>query len=85
MFYVYVLYSSDFERYYVGISTNIQRRLKGHNSAKVISTKAFRPWAIVHFESFPTRIEARHREKYLKSAAGRRWRKLNIRPRGATE
>ncbi len=39
---------------------------------------AFCPWEIIHAEIFETRIEARKREKYFKSAAGRRWRKLNL-------
>ncbi|MDC6362636.1 MULTISPECIES: GIY-YIG nuclease family protein [Flavobacteriaceae] len=85
MFFVYVLYSSKFERYYVGFTKDIARRLKEHNAGKTTSTKPFVPWKLVHEESFETLAEARKREKYLKSAAGRRWRKLHIRPRGATE
>nr|WP_299384610.1 GIY-YIG nuclease family protein [Allomuricauda sp.] len=85
MFYVYVLYSTGCHRYYVGMTTNIERRLAEHNHGKTRSTKSFIPWTVVHRESFKTRLEARQREKYLKSAAGRRWRKENIRPRGATE
>ena len=78
MYFIYVLYSKNFDRYYVGLSSNIELRLKQHNSKKVKSTKAFAPWEIIHFEKFETRIEARKREKYLKSAAGRRWRKNNL-------
>jgi len=78
MFFVYIIYSVGFDRYYVGLSSNVILRLKAHNSGVVKSTKAFRPWKIVHTELFETRIEARRREKYLKSAAGRRWRKNNL-------
>ncbi|RFN59799.1 GIY-YIG nuclease family protein [Marixanthomonas ophiurae] len=85
MFYVYVLYSIGFDRYYIGMSMRLQERLFEHNAGKTKSTKAFIPWKVVHTESFSTRMEARSREKYLKSAAGRKWRKQNIRPRGATE
>ncbi len=85
MFYVYVLYSSTIDRYYIGMTINIIRRLNEHNSKKTPSTRIGIPWIVVHQEVFETRIEARSREKYLKSAAGRRWRKQNIRPRGATE
>ena len=83
--YVYVLYSSKYNRFYVGMTTNLENRLFEHNIGKSQSTLPYRPWKIVHNEVFETRINARKREKYLKSAAGRRWRKLNIRPRGATE
>ncbi len=85
MFKVYIIYSRDFDRYYVGMTDNMDVRLKQHNSKKTRSTKAFVPWEVVHVEKYLTRTEAREREKYLKSAAGRRWRKSNIRPRGATE
>ncbi|WP_340075493.1 GIY-YIG nuclease family protein [Leptobacterium sp. I13] len=59
-------------------------RLKQHNAGKTTSTKAFIPWEIVHTEVYDTAELARNREKYLKSAAGRRWRKDNIRPRSST-
>ena len=85
MFYVYVLYSPSSERYYVGMTANINRRLGEHNLGNTPSTKPFIPWVVVFQEEFSKRPEARLREKYLKSAAGRRWRKENIRPRGATE
>lgn len=84
MFYVYVLYSYNFDRYYVGMTKSLDKRLAEHNKGEMKSTKAFVPWIIVHNEIFETRLLARQREKYLKSAAGRRWRKQNIWPRGAT-
>jgi putative endonuclease len=77
-YFVYVLFSNTFGKYYIGMTSDLDRRLSQHNSNQVKSTKAFSPWSIVHRESFKTRLEARRREKYLKSAAGRRWRKINI-------
>jgi putative endonuclease len=77
-YFIYIIYSESFDRYYVGLSKDIDSRLKTHNSGKVKSTKAFKPWILVHTEQFETRIEARKREKYFKSSAGRRWRKNNL-------
>ncbi len=85
MFFVYVLFSSKFGRFYVGMTNDMERRLAEHNNKKMSSTKAYVPWKIIHVEKLLSRREARDREKYLKSAAGRRWRNKNIRPRGATE
>src|SRR5690554_1137262 len=86
MYYVYVLYSKKFGRMYVGMTVDPTVRLKEHNSGKTRSTKAFVPWELIHSEVYLTRDDAREREKYLKSAAGRRWRNKNIEwPRGATE
>jgi len=78
MFNVYIIFSESFDRFYVGMSSNVKNRLKEHNSKSVKSTKAFVPWKLIHIEKFETRIEARKREKYLKTAAGRKWRKINL-------
>lgn len=60
------------------MSSEIYERLKTHNSGKVKSTKSYVPWELFYKETLNTRIEARKREKYLKSAAGRKWRKNNL-------
>ena len=73
MFYVYILYSAASNRYYVGSAADLIVRLRKHNEGKVRSTKAYRPWAIIHQECFKTRSEARKREnqiKRMKSGAG---------------
>jgi len=72
LFFVYVLFSENSNRFYIGITENVEKRLKIHNAGKVKSTKAFIPWDVIHFEEYVSRIDARKREKYLKSAAGRR-------------
>ena len=70
---VYVLRSlADGDRY-VGLSTDVPRRIEEHSSGKVKSTKARVPFVLVYQESFDTLKEARTREKYFKTAAGRRW------------
>ncbi|MDP6527716.1 MAG: GIY-YIG nuclease family protein [Candidatus Pacebacteria bacterium] len=59
---------------YIGLSQNTEERLKEHNAGRVKSTKPKRPWNLLYKESFRTRTDARKREEYLKSAAGRRFR-----------
>jgi putative endonuclease len=70
--YVYVLQSIDGLHQYVGMSADPESRLKEHNAGQSRFTKTFRPWKIVYIETAGTREEAREREKYYKSAAGRR-------------
>ena len=60
------------------MSKEVKIRLNSHNNKEVKSTKSYVPWQVVHTEEFSTRLLARDREKYLKSAAGRRWRKNNL-------
>ncbi|QCX02422.1 GIY-YIG nuclease family protein [Aggregatimonas sangjinii] len=78
MFFVYVIFSDDFNRFYVGMSKHPHVRLNQHNSGKTKSTKPFVPWRIIHLENYELSVMARKREKYLKSAGGRKWRKNNI-------
>jgi putative endonuclease len=72
---VYALKNFVNAEIYVGISENPERRLKEHNSGKNRYTKAFMPWKILYTESHPDYAEARKREKYLKSAAGKKYLK----------
>jgi len=49
--------------------------MKAHNAGKVRSTKAYRPWKVVYAEQYDLYSEARKRELFLKSGAGRKWLK----------
>ena len=71
MYNVYVLRSLKTNRRYVGLTNDLERRIEEHNNGKSRSTKGFLPWKLIHFEKFENRIEARKREKYLKSGIGR--------------
>jgi len=70
--FVYILRNSD-NKFYVGIGEVPQRRLKEHNAGKTKTTRGKGPWEIVHTEEYTSRIEARAREKFLKSGIGRAW------------
>ena len=72
MYWVYVLANDDSSRRYVGFTNNIERRLKEHNSGHTRSTKN-QKWSVIYKEQLEDRPSARKREKYLKSAAGRRY------------
>lgn len=69
---VYILISEKDNRTYVGSTDNFEKRLKQHNSGKVISTKHRFPFKVLFIEEFETLKEARKREIYYKSGAGRR-------------
>ena len=74
-FIIYAIRSEVDGRIYVGFTGNIERRLKEHNSGKTKSTKGYRPWKLVYTEEVDTRLEARKREKYLKSGIGKEFLK----------
>lgn len=71
-FTVYILLSLKIPKTYVGFTDNLDQRLKYHNSGRVQATKYFRPWKLLYQEIFNSAREAKKRELYWKSAAGRR-------------
>ena len=73
MFYVYVLKSVSNWRFYVGMTGNLENRLKEHNAGYTKSTKGYRPLELFFFETYSTSVEAREREKYLKSGVGKEY------------
>lgn len=76
MNYVYLLLSKKDNKTYLGSTDNINRRIDEHNKGKTLSTKNRRPLILIYTEEFETLIEARNREKYLKSRKGRKELKL---------
>lgn len=74
-YYVYALKSIKRNYIYVGLTNNTARRIKQHNSGKGKSTKFYSPFKTILIEKFNSRAEARKREKYLKSGAGKEFLK----------
>lgn len=66
MFVVYILKSLNFNWYYVGMTSNLDRRLGQHNLGKVKSTKYYAPFGLAYSKNFHDRISARDHEKFLK-------------------
>ena len=73
MFYVYAIVSSVRQYIYVGLTNDVERRFIEHNKGENRSTKAYKPFRLILKEEYETRIEARNREKYLKSGVGKEY------------
>jgi len=75
MFHVYILYSESADKYYIGHTDNVQRRLEEHNNADKNSyTSRYRPWTIKgSFIISDSRSEARRVENYLKRLRSRKF------------
>jgi len=78
MFYVYILQSKKDDDLYVGFTNDIKRRLFKHNSGKVFSTKARRPFKLIYAEICLEEKDARQREKYFKTGVGKRFIKQRL-------
>lgn len=70
--YVYILEGiDDSTRHYVGITGDLETRLKKHNSGSVPHTTKYRPWKIRTAIAFDSEERAVAFERYLKSHSGR--------------
>lgn len=72
MHYVYLLRSEAFpDQTYVGYTRDLQNRLKVHNQGCSSHTSKYRPWQLVTYLAFSTKMQALAFEAYLKSHSGK--------------
>ena len=72
MHYLYSLLNEAKTRTYTGVAEDIDKRLIEYNAGRVKASSPYRPYEIIHTESYETLKEARQKEKYYKSTTGRR-------------
>ena len=75
MYYVYILYSESSDRYYVGQTNDVERRLEEHNHGlKSNYTSKYRPWMLKgRFEVGESLGLARKIERYIKNQKSRKY------------
>ena len=73
MIILYVIRSVQNKYRYVGITNDLDDRMARHNSGRSSATKGFAPFLVIHTETFSSMLEARVREKFLKSGVGRKF------------
>ncbi len=71
--YVYILYSAKLDRYYVGSTDNIIRRLGEHNRKKGKYTDVGIPWVLCYTEEYSFRTDAYKRELEIKGKKSRKY------------
>jgi len=71
-FVVYILFSTKFNKTYVGFTSDLINRMKSHNTySKKGFTVRFRPWKVIHVDFFNSKSEALKREEFFKTGVGR--------------
>jgi putative endonuclease len=79
MKYVYILQSlAQEERFYTGITDDLDARLLRPNAGAVTHTSKFRPWRIKTYVAFADDARAIAFESYLKSGSGRAFAKARL-------
>lgn len=66
-YHVYILYSENFDKYYIGQSQNVFQRIVLHNSKRVKSTAPYTPWEVSWYCLKDSRSEAVVLERKLKN------------------
>lgn len=76
---VYILLSEVDYLLYIGFTTNLENRLKTHNSGGSKSTSYRRPLKLIFCEYYLFEDDALKREQYFKTTAGKRALNLMLR------
>ncbi|TYP76130.1 GIY-YIG nuclease family protein [Aquimarina intermedia] len=82
MILVYAISSIEKNYIYVGMTADLDERLKRHNAGRERTTRFYAPFRLIYTEECSDRVAARKREKYWKSGVGkeqlRQYRNKNI-------
>ena len=78
MYCVYVLYSVKIDKFYVGYTKDIDKRLKHHNLGLNRWSRRGIPWKLVYLERYNIKKEAIRRERFLKTGKGREFVKARV-------
>jgi putative endonuclease len=78
MYTVYVLYSDTDDKFYIGFTSNLKRRLSEHKSKKNHTTLRYNDFELVLREDFRNKQDALRREKYFKTTKGRKILRLML-------
>src|SRR5690242_7654307 len=76
---VYILFSRKDRLLYTGFTSNIDQRIRDHNEGRARSTAPRRPLELIFCEFYLFEADARRREMYFKTSAGKKAVKLMLR------
>jgi putative endonuclease len=73
IFYTYILFSSKLNKYYIGSTNNLLRRIEDHNRGKSGFTRVGVPWELKYVEEYKTKSQAYQREMEIKKRKDRKF------------
>ena len=77
---VYVLENNNDKSWYIGQTSDLEKRLKQHNSGNGCKTTKDKAggWRLIYAEAYCDKRDAIGREKFLKSGSGRMYLKKQL-------
>ncbi|MCF8264867.1 MAG: GIY-YIG nuclease family protein [Melioribacteraceae bacterium] len=73
LFFTYILRSKKSDRFYIGSTNNLERRVNEHNAGQTHSTRSGKPWELVYSKEFDSKIEATQFEMKIKKMKSRKF------------
>jgi len=77
-YYVYILRSMKSGMWYAGLTADLRKRFREHQSGQSTYTKGRGPFELIYYEAYRNVSDARSREKQLKSGQGRAYLRQRI-------
>ena len=71
-FFTYILYSDTLDRFYIGYTEDLDKRLLEHRSGDSRFTSRADDWRYVYYQGFSTRSEANRLERSIKRSKSRK-------------
>lgn len=78
MYYVYLLQSKQDNSYYTGVTTDVEKRLREHNTKRSQYSSGKIPFELTWYCAFHSKESAYRFEKYLKSGSGIAFRNKHL-------
>ncbi|MFH1277190.1 MAG: GIY-YIG nuclease family protein [Candidatus Eisenbacteria bacterium] len=79
MRFVYLIQSIPYpDRRYIGLTSDLRKRLQAHDRGCSPHTSRFRPWKLIAYIAFERDDKAANFERYLKSGSGRAFARRRI-------
>lgn len=72
MYFVYVLYSQEDDKFYTGYTKDLKRRLNEHRIGEVYTTARYQGVNLIFYEGFVSQADALRRERYFKTTKGKK-------------
>ena len=79
MFYVYILRSFEDEKFYIGFTADLDRRIKEHLAGTNHTTSRMKNPQLICYEAFLSEFDAKRREAYFKTSKGKKTLRLMLR------
>ncbi len=70
---LYILYSLQLDKYYVGQTEEMEKRLESHQAKRSPYTSKASDWQLVYTESYATRTDVLKRELEIKKKKSRKY------------